>query len=201
MHNGMIQSTGEKMAKSVGNIAPLHEVVERYGRDAVVMYLISGHYRQPLAFSKAALAQARASVGRIREAGRRLGRGETTPRYPSERDHLRSFRDNFFEALANDFNTASALAILFEWIRAIDPLRVKGDEELREMLNVLGLENLLEPDEQAPQAVHKLAERRQRARVERDFALADRLRSEIAELGWEVRDGADGPELFPLAAL
>ena len=75
MHNGMIQSTGEKMAKSVGNIAPLHDVVERYGRDAVVMYLISGHYRQPLAFSEAALEQALANVNRIREAARRLPSG------------------------------------------------------------------------------------------------------------------------------
>src|ERR1022692_144276 len=55
MHNGMIQLTGEKMAKSVGNIALLHEVLERYGRDAVVMYLISGHYRHPLAFGEAEL--------------------------------------------------------------------------------------------------------------------------------------------------
>ena len=62
MHNGMIQSTGEKMAKSVGNIAPLHEVIERYGRDAVVMYLVSGHYRQPLAFSPAELEDADAGV-------------------------------------------------------------------------------------------------------------------------------------------
>ena len=61
MHNGMIQSTGEKMAKSVGNIAPLHEVIERYGRDAVVMYLVSGHYRQPLAFSPSELDRRRAA--------------------------------------------------------------------------------------------------------------------------------------------
>src|SRR6202167_662575 len=59
MHNGMIQTTGEKMAKSAGNIAPLHEVIEQYGRDAVVMYLIGGHYRQPLAFSSSELEEAR----------------------------------------------------------------------------------------------------------------------------------------------
>ncbi len=59
MHNGMIQFTGEKMAKSVGNIAPLHEVLARHGPETVLMYLISGHYRQPLAFSPAALEEAR----------------------------------------------------------------------------------------------------------------------------------------------
>jgi cysteinyl-tRNA synthetase len=198
MHNGMIQLTGEKMAKSVGNIALLHETIERYGRDAVVMYLISGHYRQPLAFSEAALTQARANVSRIREAGRRLGPGLTTPRDPSERAHLRSFRDSFFECLANDFNTSAALAYLFEWIRAAGHLAAKGDEELREMLGVLGLESLLAPDEQAPQAVHELAEQRELAREQRDFAAADELRARIAELGWEVRDGARGFELLRL---
>ncbi len=58
MHNGMIQFTGEKMAKSLGNIALLHEVVEEYGPDVVVMYLLGGHYRQPLAYSAAELDDA-----------------------------------------------------------------------------------------------------------------------------------------------
>ncbi|HWX87132.1 MAG TPA: cysteine--tRNA ligase [Solirubrobacteraceae bacterium] len=198
MHNGMIQFTGEKMAKSVGNIALLHEVIERYGREAVVIYLISGHYRQPLAFSETALEQARSNVNRIREAGRRLGPGVTTPRDPGERANLRAFRDSFFQVLANDFNTSAALASLFEWIRAVSHLAVKGDEDLREMLNVLGLESLLAPDEEPPQAVHELAEQRETAREQRDFASADELRARIAELGWEVRDGAQGFELLPL---
>jgi cysteinyl-tRNA synthetase len=199
MHNGMIQFTGEKMAKSVGNIALLHEVIDRYGREAVVMYLVSGHYRQPLSFSEAILEQARSNVSRIREAGRRLGPGPTSPRDPSDGAHLRSFRDGFFQVLANDFNTPSALANLFEWIRAAGHLGVKGDQELREMLSVLGLESLLAPDEQAPQAVHELAEQREMARAQRDFTAADELRARIGELGWEVRDGAQGFELLPIA--
>jgi cysteinyl-tRNA synthetase len=69
MHNGMIQLTGEKMAKSLGNIAPLHEVLERHGRDAVIMYLISGHYRQPLAFSQAAARASHPQRSQARERG------------------------------------------------------------------------------------------------------------------------------------
>jgi cysteinyl-tRNA synthetase len=194
MHNGMIQSTGEKMAKSVGNIAPLHEVLAQYGPEVVVMYLISGHYRQPLAFSEAALQQAQANVARIREAGRRLSVGES----PHE---VESLRDAFFEALARDFNTAEALAALNEWIREVTHLRhgdAPGDSHLREMLGVLGLESLLAPVAQAPAGVRELAERREDARAERDFAAADSLREEIAELGWEVRDGPGGFELLPL---
>jgi cysteinyl-tRNA synthetase len=193
MHNGMIQLTGEKMAKSQGNIAPLHEVLAEYGPQVVVMYLISGHYRQPLAFSEAALEQAQANVSRIREAARRLSAGDSP-------EALEGLRDRFFEALARDFNTAEALAALNEWIREAAGPRweAPGDAHLREMLGVLGLEALLEPAEQAPAQVRELAERRERARGERDFAAADSLREEIAALGWEVRDGAAGFELLPL---
>jgi cysteinyl-tRNA synthetase len=193
VHNGMIQLTGEKMAKSQGNIAPLHEVLAEYGPQTVLMYLISGHYRHPLAFSDAALEQAQANVSRIREAARRLSAGES----PTE---LEGLRDAFFDALAHDFNTAQALAILNEWIREATGPRwdAPGDAHLREMLGVLGLESLLAPTEQAPAEVRELAEQRERARGERDFAAADGLRERIGALGWEVRDGAEGFELLPL---
>ena len=193
VHNGMIQATGEKMAKSVGNIALLHEVIEGYGADAVVMYLIGGHYRQPLAFSVAALEQAQANVSRIREVGRRLMAGAS----PVELDGL---RDRFFDALARDFNTAEALAVLNEWMREAtgSAYGQAGDAHLREMLGVLGLDGLLAPAAQAPEAVRELAGQREQARAARDFATSDRLREEIAALGWEVRDGGAGFELLPL---
>jgi cysteinyl-tRNA synthetase len=193
MHNGMIQFTGEKMAKSVGNIAPLHEVLADNGAQAVVMYLVSGHYRQPLAFSQAVLEQAQANVNRIREAGRRLSPGES----PKE---LESLRERFFAALARDFNTPEALKALNGWIREATSSRADapGDAHLREMLGVLGLEALLATTECAPDGVRELAKRREQARGGRDFEAADRLREEIAARGWEVRDGAGGFELLPL---
>jgi cysteinyl-tRNA synthetase len=193
MHNGMLQLTGEKMAKSVGNIAPLHEVTARYGAEAVVMFLISGHYRQPLAFSEAALEQAQANVARIREAGRRLSAGPSPTK-------LEPIRDRFFAALSRDFNTAEALAAVNEWIRAASGAGESspGEAHLREMLEMLGLQELLAASEQAPAAVVALAERRERAREQRDFAAADRLREQIGALGWEVRDGSRGYELLPL---
>ncbi|HWY89062.1 MAG TPA: cysteine--tRNA ligase [Solirubrobacteraceae bacterium] len=193
VHNGMIQLTGEKMAKSAGNIAPLHEVLASFGPEAVVMYLVSGHYRQPLAFSDATLEQAQANVNRIREAGRRLTRGES----PSE---LEGLRDRFFDALARDFNTPEALSALNDWIREASApgSDAPGDSHLREMLRALGLESLLAPAAEAPAQVRSLAEQRERARGEQDFAAADRLREEISARGWEVRDGPGGFELLPL---
>jgi cysteinyl-tRNA synthetase len=198
MHNGMIQFTGEKMAKSVGNIALLHEVLADHGAAAVVMYLISGHYRQPLAFSPAELEDADRRIQRVRDALRRLDAGRPSP--PEMAHH----KDAFLDALANDFNTPTALAALFEWVREANRRGGGvGDSDLREMLGVLGLDGLT-PLAGAgdaagidPQAQALLAHREQ-ARQARDFGAADRLRDELRTLGWEIRDGPDGPELIPL---
>jgi len=199
MHNGMIQSTGEKMAKSVGNIAPLHEVIERYGSEAVVMYLISGHYRQPLAFSRAELEDAERRVNRVRDALRRLVAGDESP------PDMAGYREGFSDALADDFNTPKALASLFEWVREANRRgEGVGDRDLLEMLEILGLGDLTALEAVGdvagidPEAVELLA-RREVARSERDFEAADRLRDELSTRGWEIRDGAGGSELIPTA--
>jgi cysteinyl-tRNA synthetase len=197
MHNGMIQLTGAKMAKSAGNIALLHEVIEQYGCDVVVMYLIGGHYRQPLAFSPSELGDADRRVHRIRDALRRLEPGRPSP--PDMAHHTAAF----FDALADDFNTPKALGSLFEWIREANRRgEAVGDGDLREMLGTIGFEQL-QPLEAVgdlgaidPEAV-QLLEQREAARRERDFQEADRLREEINARGWEIRDGAAGPELIP----
>jgi cysteinyl-tRNA synthetase len=192
VHNGMLQAGGEKMAKSVGNIAPLYEVLDQHGRDAVVMYFCAGHYRQPIAFTDEAMAQARANVERVREAARGLEPGASAP-------EMRVHRDRFFDALADDFNTAEALAELWAWVREANRREgPTGDADLREMLSMLGLENLLDVAAQAPPEIVELAQQRLAARESRDFARADQLRDEIAARGWEVRDRAAGFDLIPL---
>jgi cysteinyl-tRNA synthetase len=188
MHNGMLQMGAEKMAKSVGNVALLHEVLDRWGRDAVLWFFSTGHYRQPLAFTDEALASAKATVANVRELGRRLGAGPTPER-------LAPVKERFFAALADDFNTPRALEAVAEWRREIAD--GEGGDDLREMLAVLGLENLLDTEEGAPAEVVALADARVRAREARDFAESDRLRDEIAAAGWTVRDGAGGYELVP----
>jgi cysteinyl-tRNA synthetase len=193
VHNGMVRFGEDKMANSVGNVRPLAEELDRWGRDALLMYFSGGHYRQPIAYSDSELEQAQASVQRVREAARRLHEG------PSPED-MAPLRDQFFDALAEDFNTAAALAALFDWVREANKREDVGDAHLREMLGVLGLGNLLdaedaaEPDSEALE----LARRREAARAQRDFAEADRLRNELRARGWEVRDSADGPELIPV---
>jgi cysteinyl-tRNA synthetase len=189
MHNGMLELGSEKMAKSVGNIRGLAEVLDDVGPEVLVLFMSTGHYRQPLAFSDDALESAKASVARIREAARRLVPG------PSP-DALSPHRDGFFAALRTDFNTPEALAALYGWIREANRSEeAVGNAHLVEMLSVLGLESLAAAEEGAPPEVVELAEARDRARAEKNWAEADRVRDELLALGWVVRDSADGPEL------
>jgi cysteinyl-tRNA synthetase len=194
VHNGMVQLDATKMAKSVGNVFVLGDALDRYGRDAVIMYFCEGHYHQPMEFNETRLSEAAARVRGIREAARRLVPGAS----PEWSEPL---RERFFDALAANFNTPQALAAVSGWVREAnrsDPGSV-GSADLGEMLGVLGLENLLE-EEQAtvPAEVLGLLQQRERARSSRNFAESDRLRDELRERGWEVRDGPGGPELVPL---
>jgi cysteinyl-tRNA synthetase len=178
------------MAKSVGNVAPLHEVIEDAGRNALVMLFAGAHYRQPMAFDDMRLMEALARVARVRDAARGLVDGES----PADMRHL---REAFFDALAEDFNTAQALGALFEWIREAnrrdEPV---GRADLVDMLSVLALENLAEHASEAGAEEQELLEERQAARAAGNYTEADRLRDELRHRGWEVRDGPDGPELI-----
>jgi cysteinyl-tRNA synthetase len=190
VHNGMLELGAAKMAKSLGNIAPLHEVLDRYGRDSVILYFCSAHYRRPIDYGAEALEQARSSVARLREVARRLVPGASPP-------DLAPLRERFFACLAEDFNTPSALAAMWEWVREANRREQGvGDGDLREMLGVLGLANLLEQSpEIAPAELVALAEEREHARAQGDFARADDLRAQVGAAGWTVRDSAAGFEL------
>jgi cysteinyl-tRNA synthetase len=189
MHNGLVQIDEEKMSKSVGNIFQLSEAIERYGGQTVVAYLISGHYRQPLAFSDEQLREAAARIERIRNYFRDAPSGE-----PDE--FLRDRRQAFFDALADDFNTPQAFAVLFEIVAEGNRRGLPGAHEvLAELLPLLGLDSLLGGEEEAPSEARKLLGEREEARKAKDFDRADDLRDQLAEMGWEVRDEAGGARL------
>jgi cysteinyl-tRNA synthetase len=194
MHNGMLRMSekaaepGEKMSKSLGNVVGLADAVDQWGRDAIVLAFVSAHYRQPMDYNADVMRQATASVARIREAARRAGEGAP----------VEGATERFFAALADDFNTPAALAVLYDWIRAANSGDGGNEAQLREMLSVFALDNLLER-ESAPAEVVALAEARVAARAAKDYAESDRLRDAIAAAGWVVRDTADGFELTPQA--
>jgi len=189
MHNGMVQIAEEKMAKSVGNIFQLAEALDRFAPETLIAYLISGHYRQPLEFSEDALEEAESRVERIRNFLR-----EEAP--SGEDPFVDGKRDEFFAALADDFNTPKAMAVLFELVAEANRRPLPGARAaLEEMLPVIGLEAVLGPAEQAdPDAVRLLSEREE-ARAGGDFERADRIRELLGERGWEVRDTPDGARL------
>ena len=196
MHNGMVRFEEEKMAKSVGNITLLADALDRHGRDALVMYFLRGHYRQPLAYSDELVEDAGRAVERIANFCRLVRKGEAT----AVESSVPELREAFFAALRDDFNTPRALAALFELISDVNREGVSADVQpaLAEMLEVIGFEHLLETDEPVDEELLRLAAEREEARQARDFDRADRARDELRGRGYEVRDTPEGPELVPL---
>jgi cysteinyl-tRNA synthetase len=189
MHNGMVQIDEEKMSKSVGNIFQLSAAIERYGGQTVVAYLASGHYRQPLAFSDEQLAEAAARVDRIRNYLRDAAGGEPDP-------FLADRRQAFLDALADDFKTPQAFAVIFEIVAEGNRRELPGAREvLGELLPLLGLDSLIDEGDETPAEALALLDEREKARATKDYDRADALRGELSEMGWEVRDEAGGARL------
>jgi cysteinyl-tRNA synthetase len=174
-HNGMLAASGEKMSKSLGNDTSLRNVLDVWGREAVLLFFMTAHWRKPMDFSDETLEQAKAQVESLRNVFRSPSEpvGDWTP---------------FEAALDDDFNTPAALAILHGW---------RDHDLLREALGLFGLASLAE-EEAAPGEIVALADRRQAARAARDFAEADRLRDELAAAGWQARDESGGYRLVRL---
>jgi cysteinyl-tRNA synthetase len=195
MHNGMVQAgASEKMSKSLGNIFLLGEAIDAFGAAAVVRFLISGHYRQPIAFGEKELRQAAAANEGIREFFR-----SAPAERPGERDPgVAAAMEAFLAALADDFNTPRALAELSTLIGKSRQEAMSGAvAAVTEMLTLLGLESLAAADAGASAEAEELLAERETARAERDFARADEIRDRLGELGYEVRDEAGGARLVP----
>ncbi len=173
-HNGMLRFTGEKMAKSVGNTATIRDTLDEWGRETVLVFFLTASWRKPIDFSPETMEQAAARCDTLRNAF-------TLPAAVPDDAGWTAFA----EALEDDFDTPAALAVLHDWASA-------GQLDLlRRGLLVFGLESLAEREE-APPEVIELAERRAAARAERDFETSDRLREELARVGWQMRDEPDG---------
>jgi cysteinyl-tRNA synthetase len=181
------------MSKSIGNVFMLGEALERHGPETLLMYLAGAHYHQPMEYDEDRLEEARARAAGIRNTARGLVDG-SSPEWSTP------LKDRFFDALAQDFNTPKALAVVADWEKEANRSATGsvGGADLREMLDVLGLASLMESGAvPVSDEVAALRDARERARQKRDWGEADRLRDELRALGWEVRDGPGGPELLP----
>jgi len=175
-HNGLLRFTGSKMSKSEGNVVTIRAALERWSRETILVFFLTGHWSKPIDFSDETVAAAAARVEGFREVFR-------SPSEPAAAGEWGRFE----AALEDDFNTPDALAVMHGW---------RDHELLRRALDIFGLASLAE-EQDAPPEVVELAKQRQEARAARDFDEADRLRAEIEAAGWEARDVADGFQLVP----
>ena len=179
-HNGMLQFTGEKMSKSSGKVETIREALDTWGRETILVFFLTASWRKPIDYSEETMKQAAARLETLRNAFTR-----------DAAEHDETGWRAFAAALNDDFDTPAALAVLHDWASG-------GQLELlRRGLEVFGLESVAVRAVARPEIV-ELAERRSRARAERDFETSDRLRDELAAAGWQMRDRADGYDLVRL---
>jgi cysteinyl-tRNA synthetase len=210
MHNGMLNLSGEKMSKSVGNIIDLATALERYPPMAVRLYYLRAHYRSPLEYSEELLEDAASSFARLWSFRRRLPRSVGAG--PD-----RAVLDGFRAAMDDDFNTPEALGVLFDVVREGNRALDRGDSAdafaatFDEITSVLGMAapeselsdvaaelSALAADlgvetSGTPEAVvEAILERRRQAREAQNWAESDRIRARLGELGIAVEDTPDG---------
>jgi len=209
VHNGFVMVNKEKMSKSLGNFFTVKEILEEFSPDALRLFLLSVHYRSPIDFSKERLLEAERSLERIKNflssqravEGLKVEEGEGNPLETSR------FEAAFEEAMDDDFNTAKALAALFELVREANLLkdsalkrgRITKEEKdslerafsfVKSSLKTLGfrLEEERGESQIEDELINLLIEVRGELRKKREFALADLIRDRLKELGIILED-------------
>ena len=206
VHHGMLQLSGEKMSKSIGNLITIEEYLQKYSANSLRMLILNSYYRNPLTFSEEIVVQAEKAIDRLRSALKPAlpgSKGAPGSSLAALQEKVQSTKDGFVEAMDNDFNTAGALASLFDLVRVINQTRADGatDQELlpsqqmiRELTGVLGLQ--LEEEDQGKQAadpfIDLLVEVRMELRKQKQFALSDLIRDRLTDLGVALEDSKEG---------
>ena len=211
MHNGYINVNGEKMSKSLGNFFLLRDVLEHYDGRVVRLFVLSSHYSKPIDFSDAELTQAKTSLERIENA---LMRGKEAvidvkadgSSCMELKEQLAVAKEKFIAAMDEDFNTSMGLGAIFELVKelnkAVDtPINAEGAEVVKEtveyIINVmeeaLGVKLKLETvvGNMTSELIEFILELRREARNEKNWAMSDKIRDRLAEMGIKIKDGKD----------
>ncbi|WP_374350484.1 cysteine--tRNA ligase [Chitinimonas sp.] len=197
MHNGFLQLSGEKMSKSLGNFFTIRDVLKAFDGEAVRFLIVKAHYRSPLNYSDDLIRDAKLGLDRLYTALK-----NTPPEGRAPIDWNSSYGQRFKAAMDDDFNTAEAVAVLFEMAGEINR---QGSGELAAQLKALGgILGLLQRDPQvylqgqagegeyAADKIEALIAARIAARAAKDFAESDRIRKELLDHGVVLEDGAQG---------
>jgi cysteinyl-tRNA synthetase len=206
IHNGMLQFSGEKMSKSLGNLVTIEKFLSQHSGDVLRMMILNSSYRAPLTFNDEVVSQAERALERLRMALRpAISVANSIPEAAIEalKGQVETTRKGFHEAMDDDFNTAGALGHLFDLVRAINQARDAGldaetletaQEQLIELAGVFGL-RLDQPDTQGTQAapfIDLLVELRRELRSQKLWSLSDLVRDRLAELGVILEDSKEG---------
>jgi cysteinyl-tRNA synthetase len=206
MHNGMLQLKGEKMSKSTGNLIPIREFLQEHSGDVMRLIVLSSHYRSPLTFNSEVIQANERAYQRILTA-KRPALPDSSGALPELLEQLtqqtNKTRQEFVESMDEDFNTAGALGSLFDLVRMINTARDGGardseletaQETLSELTGVLGF-TLVEGENETSSAdafIDLLLELRQELRLQKNYALSDRIRDELIKLGVVIEDTPQG---------
>ncbi len=207
MHNGFLNIDNKKMSKSLGNFFTVREIGEKYDLQVLRFFMLQAHYRSPLNFSAELMEAAKNSLERIRTAAKNLqflaDHAETEELLAAEEKQLTEAKEyvtKFKAAMEDDFNTADAIAAIFELVKYANQNTDSSSskaysqallDELTTLCDVLGIlvetkEEMLDSD------IEALIEERQQARKNRDFARADEIRDELLEKGIVLEDTREG---------
>ena len=209
MHNGFLNIDNRKMSKSLGNFFTVREAAEAYGYETIRLFMLSAHYRSPLNYSADILHQAQNSLDRLYSAEDHLkylvangAEGDKNAAETALVDTFDSYRQRFDEAMDDDFNTANAISVLFELVRAINiatadenqPTKAGAQaclDMVHEFTDVLGL-LYSRKEESLDEKVEQMIADRQAARAAKNWAEADRIRDELKAMGIELKDTKQG---------
>ena len=206
MHNGYINVNNQKMSKSLGNFLLVREIGKEFDLEAVRLFLLGAHYRNPVNFSRDLVEQSNAGLIRIRTARERLAEAKEGPATDADAAFIASldeYKGKFCEAMDDDLNTADAIGVLFDYARAVNTFvsEPRSKEALDkaaalfdDFTRVLGILQHQKTDEFPAEAL-ALLEERAVVRKAKDWARADAIRDELKAMGFAVEDSKDGAKL------
>ena len=207
MHAAYLNINNQKMSKSLNNFFTAREILEKYDADVVRLFMLSGHYRNPINFSLDLMEQAKSGIERMKNSLTNLKyiveNGEDRELTAEEKEislRLNAYKDKFIEVMDDDFNTADGISVIFDLIRDANTnineaspkkLAQNAIELIYDLLSPLGI--LQNTDEDGlDEKIEKMIEDRQRAREEKNFKEADRIRDELKAMGIILEDTAKG---------